>query len=66
MNKYHISILAFVGVVIAFLFGAWFFRWNVMPVHTGEGPATAYMVDRITGEVFVLHRDEKYPVKLVR
>lgn len=43
---------------------AWLFRWDVFPVHRGEGAVAAYVVDRITGSVYFLHGPNKIEVKI--
>lgn len=51
-------------VVLFLVWLGWFFRWNVETVARGDGAPTAYLLDRISGQLFVVIREEKTPVSL--
>lgn len=53
-----------VCVLLLLIWFCWFFRWNVEPVTRGDGAPTAYLLDRISGQLFVVIREEKDPVRL--
>ena len=63
MNFKYVVNLASVVALVAVLFFAWFFRWNVVPAPDTDGRPIVYMLDRITGEVFVLHGVTKVKVE---
>lgn len=45
----------FILPVAATILVAWFFRWDITPVARGDGLGVAYMVNRWTGSVYMLH-----------
>lgn len=49
-------------VVAALCFVAWFFRWDVIPIANGDRWGGAYMVNRLTGSIYVLHGTERHEV----
>lgn len=42
-------------IILAAIFVAWLFRWDVVAVPRGDAFGMAYMVNRWTGSVYVLH-----------
>lgn len=45
------------GAIVILLALAWWFRWDVHPAQRSDGGA-AYIVDRITGEVYFARQEE--------
>lgn len=62
-TRLTIKLLAFI-VIGCLLAGAWFFRWQITPVQHGDGLGVAYMLNRWTGEHYVLRFEQKMEVKL--
>lgn len=59
MNNKYASVL----VLGAVLFGAWFFRWDLEQIPNGDGAGAIFMLNRITGETFIVHGGTRFPVK---
>lgn len=55
--------IALTLVITVLLAGAWFFRWEPIPISNHEGPARAYMLNRWTGTIYILWNDERAEVK---
>lgn len=51
-------ILAAVLAVVAL---GWFFRWEAVPIHRGDGYGEMYLVNRWTGQVLIVLRGEISP-----
>jgi hypothetical protein len=54
---------ALVGGAVLLVLASWFFRWEAIPVMRADGPASAYIMNRWTGEIRFLRTDEWSPVK---
>lgn len=50
------------SLAVAVLFLAWFFRWDITPIANGDRWGGAYMLNRFTGDVYVLHGTNKLDV----
>ncbi len=62
MNRFERAVLAIIVAVL--LAGGWFFRWEVVPVSSGDNAARAYMLNRWTGAIYFLRHEEMREVKL--
>lgn len=49
-------------LVSALLALAWVFRWDITPIDGGESSGRAYLLNRLTGTIYYLDKDEKYEV----
>lgn len=56
--------LIFSLVAMTAFLAAWFFRWDVTPVPRADAFGVAYMVNRLTGTVYMLHGNRKVEVNI--
>lgn len=42
-------------IILAAILVAWFFRWDVVAVPRGDAIGVAYMINKWTGSVYMLH-----------
>jgi hypothetical protein len=47
------------NIAISVVCIAWFFRWDITPISNGDRWGGAYMLNRLTGDVYVLHGTNK-------